>query len=222
MKNILLASLFVLGVGMISCTSSSQSSQSSPEAAKEEAAASASTQCQYRVLADQVSVKWTAFKTTDKIAVSGGFDSVDIVGAQPGGSIEDALKGITVLVNTQSTNSNNPERDAKIVKFFFGLMKDADKIIGDIVAVQGDEDRGDASINLTMNGVTQEILVPYVQERGVWVFQTEIDLSEWGADSSVASLNRACYDLHMGPDGVSKLWPTVRLEVRAPFEKTCP
>ncbi len=219
MKNVFFAVLLATGSVIYSCAPSSTKESAPSETSQ---AAETPTDCEYQVLSDQVAVHWTAYKTTDKIAVSGTFDSVDVIGVKPASSLEEALKNITVIVNTASVNSNNPERDGKIIKFFFGLFKNADKITGDIVTVQGDENRGELALNLTMNGITQEILVPYVQERGVLVFQTDIDLSEWSADSSVASLNRACHDLHTGPDGISKLWPTVRLEVRAPFRKQCP
>ncbi len=222
MKNFLW--IVVLGGGLVACSPSGEQSSGGREtsASSAEQAAESQEECSYSVDPAAVRVAWTAYKTTDKIAVEGVFDTVEITGAKPAASLAEALEGITVIVNTSSINSANPERDAKIIKFFFGMMSNWEKVIGDIVAVQGDENRGEITLDLSLNGITRQIVVPYVQERGVLVFQTEVDLTEWNADSSIASLNRACYDLHTGPDGVSKLWPTVRFEVRAPFEKRCP
>ncbi len=222
MKNIWLGTIFI---SVLACTPSGQQSTTSTDApSTQDTVNDTPTQqeCTYILDTDKVTIGWTAYKTTDKIAVKGVFDTITIADAKEAADLPHALESITLIINATSINSQNPERDARIVKFFFGTMNSWEKIIGDVVAVQGDENRGELALDLSLNGITRQIMVPYVQERGTLVFQTEIDLSEWNADSSIASLNRACHDLHTGPDGISKLWPTIRFEVRAPFHKKCP
>jgi len=48
-----------------------------------------------------------------------------------------------------------------------------------------------------------------------------IDLNSWNAQSSVDSLNVICHDLHIGADGVSKLWSEVDLEIATILSKDC-
>jgi hypothetical protein len=48
-----------------------------------------------------------------------------------------------------------------------------------------------------------------------------IELGNWSAQPNVDALNKVCYDLHKGADGVSKLWPEVKLEVSTTLNKNC-
>ena len=63
-------------------------------------------------------LQWTAFKTPKKAAVNVKFDKYLITSANEK-SILDAISSAQFTVDVSSVNSGNPERDKKIVKFFF-------------------------------------------------------------------------------------------------------
>ena len=49
-----------------------------------------------------------------------------------------------------------------------------------------------------------------------------IDLVEsLGALKAFESISNKCYDLHKGPDGISKTWKEVEVLIKAPIIKSC-
>ena len=40
-----------------------------------------------------------------------------------------------------------------------------------------------------------------------------MDLDSWNAQNALISINKACKALHTGPDGVTKTWSEVKIEI---------
>ena len=70
------------------------------------------------------------------------------------------------------------------------------------------------SAKITMNGVTAELPleVTITDERRLSMKGT-MDLKDWNALGALEALNKVCFDLHKGADGVSKTWEDVAIEV---------
>ena len=68
--------------------------------------------------------------------------------------------------------------------------------------------------SITMNGETNDIPmdITIADERRVTLVGT-MNLKDWNALDALASLNKVCFDLHKGADGVSKTWEDVAIEV---------
>ena len=168
------------------------------------------TAVQYVVKPEATSVKWTAYKTTEKKPVGGEFKVLrfdEKTGATP----EEALNNLSFSIPVSSvfTNDATNTRDAKIKASFFGAMLDTELLTGTIKYADGAY-----SASITMNGVTADLPleVKITEERRV-VMTGVMDLKEWDALDALASLNKVCFDLHKGPDGVSKTWDDVAIEV---------
>lgn len=168
------------------------------------------TAVQYVVKPEATSVKWTAYKTTEKKPVGGEFKVLrfdEKAGATP----EEALNNLSFSIPVSSvfTNDATNTRDAKIKASFFGAMLDTELLTGTIKYADGAY-----SASITMNGVTGDLPleVKITEERRV-VMTGVMDLKEWDALDALASLNKVCFDLHKGPDGVSKTWDDVAIEV---------
>ncbi|WP_159018023.1 YceI family protein [Algibacter sp. L3A6] len=168
------------------------------------------TAVQYVVKPEATSVKWTAYKTTEKKPVGGEFKVLrfdEKAGATP----EEALNNLSFSIPVSSvfTNDATNTRDAKIKTSFFGAMLDTELLTGTIKYVDGAY-----SAAITMNGVTSDLPleVKITEERRV-VMTGVMDLKEWDALGALESLNKVCFDLHKGPDGVSKTWDDVAIEV---------
>ena len=73
---------------------------------------------------------------------------------------------------------------------------------------------------LTMNGITHNLPMDIIitDERRVTLTGT-MNLADWNALDALASLNKVCFDLHKGPDGVSKTWEDVAIEVKTFLSK---
>lgn len=166
-------------------------------------------------------VKWTAFKTSDKVAVGGTFNEVNVKAGEKSTKLPEVLRTVTVSIPTASTNTTNPDRDAKIVTSFFGTMTNTDMILGHVKDAQGDNESGTCTFYLTLNDVEKEVTLNYTVTDNVVKMTGEIDLTNFNAQGAVDALNKVCEDLHKGADGVSVTWPNVELEIEATLSKRC-
>lgn len=174
--------------------------------------------CHYTYNHDSTSVKWTAYKFTEKAGVSGTFDTVQV-----SGTAADQMDWTMVFSNAvfsipvSSINSTVPDRDMKIKQHFFGTMNATPRLEGRVVSIGLDS----ARVEISMNGATVPVSMSVVNEANILKLEGVIDLGAWNALKSVNALNKVCYDLHKGADGVSKLWPEVKLEIRTVLTEQC-
>lgn len=168
-----------------------------------------------------VNLKWTAYKTSDKVAVGGTFNDVLVKGGEKSTKLTEVLNTVTFTILTNSTNTTNPDRDQKIVNSFFGAMLGTDIITGQVSGVEGDNEKGKCSFFVTMNGVEKEVVLDYTVADNVVKLVGELDLNNWNGSEAVASLNKVCEDLHKGADGVSVLWPNIGIELEVALSKRC-
>lgn len=168
----------------------------------------------YVIKPEATSVKWTAYKTTDKVAVGGEFTTVNFDNKE-GASPEEALNGLEFSIPIQSLFTKDEGRDAKIKASFFGAMLNTELISGKITYTNGNY-----AATLTMNGETNNLPldVTITDERRVKMTGV-MQLKDWNALEALASLNKICFDLHKGPDGVSKTWEDVAIEVNTYLRK---
>lgn len=162
---------------------------------------------------DDTKIKWTSFKFTDKVGVGGTLDSFLV---KAGEAVEEPYRILNELefeIYTASVNSNNPDRDKKIVSFFFGKMENTDVIKGKVMEMSGSPREGSLMVNLSLNGQSHSQQMKYFVEGNSVTINGQIDLVNWGAQGAVDALNNVCLDLHTGEDGVSKLWSAVDIEV---------
>jgi len=177
--------------------------------------------CFYSYAPGSAAVNWTAFKTTEKMAVGGQFNTVNAKSETRSTKITEALEGTVFNIPVASTFTDNKDRDAKLVEFFFGAMEGTDIILGQVKVATGDNEKGTCTFYLTMNNVEREVTLDYVVEDTQITMTGEIDLVDWKAEAAVESINKACEDLHKGGDGVSKTWSVVELSISAAFNKEC-
>lgn len=175
--------------------------------------------CSFAYNPSTTELKWTAFKFTKKVGVGGTFNTVAVQNNSQGNTVTDTINGFSFSIDTDSVNSANEERDARIRKFFFGSMKDSKTITGKLEDL---DSNGNGQLAITMNGIEKEIPIHYkiVNENEVEAWGT-LDLSNWKADSAIKALNQECKDLHKGEDGISKLWPDIELRVYTKLDKNC-
>lgn len=168
-----------------------------------------------------VSLKWTAYKTSEKVGVSGTFNSVFVTGGEKSTKLPEVLQEIKFSIQTNSTNTTNPDRDSKIVNSFFGAMLNTDLIIGQVKNVDGNNESGKCSFLITLNDIEKEVVFDYTVNENVVKLTGELDLNQFDGKTAIESLNKVCEDLHKGADGVSVLWPNVGIEIEVALSKRC-
>jgi len=169
----------------------------------------------YSLDATATSVKWTAYKFTDKVGVSGTFDNVSGESPAAVGSIQEILQDATFSITTRSVNSQLQMRDDRIYNALFTTIG-AETITGKFVEV-GD---GQGQVMITLGENSGEVAFDYTHAQDTVVITASMDLTSWNAEEGITALNEVCKDGHTGADGVSKLWPDVDIEVKVPVMKT--
>ncbi|WP_338731050.1 YceI family protein [Mangrovimonas cancribranchiae] len=199
--------LVVLTLSLLSCKGDKK------EAKAEETTEVVSTE-KFVVKPEATSVKWTAYKTTKKTPVGGEFTVLKF-DEKSGSSPEEALNNLTFSIPVSSLFTNDDVRDGKLKESFFGAMLDTELISGTITS-----SNGSYAASITMNGVTENLPldISITDERRVTLTGT-MDLKTWNALDALESLNKVCFDLHKGPDGVSKTWEDVAIEVSTYLRK---
>lgn len=167
--------------------------------------------CNYLIKSNDVGLQWTAFKTPLKKGVSGTFKKYGIKKQYQGNSLKDVLTSVSFNIDTKSVYTKNDARDKKLVKFFFGLMH-GNKISGKIQSYS----KKLLKVQIKMNGVTKKVPLA-VQIQGSQIEASgHIDILDFSMNQSLASINKACSELHQG-----KTWSDVDLNLSIKYSKTC-
>ncbi len=166
----------------------------------------------FTVNPEATTVKWTAFKTTDKIPVSGTFNTINFE-KQSGETIVKAFNNLEFSIPVSSIFSNNEERDGKLKTSFFGAMLNTELLKGKISF----DTNGNCNATITMNDITNNLPLNYIVNKNSVTFKTLLDLEDWKALEALESLNKVCFDLHKGKDGISKTWNDVSIEITTKF-----
>lgn len=166
-----------------------------------------------KIVSDSTKVSWTAYKTTEKVGVGGSFTEIKLNDTKTGSTPEAILEGATFSIPVSSLFTNNPERDGKLKEFFFGVLKNTELISGTLNFKEGK-----CLLTIKLNDVEKQIPVTPEFKDNRFSINSTIDLVDFGAEGAVASINKACYDLHKGADGVSKTWSEVAISGSVLFE----
>ena len=211
MKKISLLSLGLLMVLSFSCKQTKKENTEQQQVSKELVANS------FTLIKDSTKVGFTAYKTTDKVPVKGSFKNVGISNDHVGSTPLDALNGIefSIPVSSLFTNDATGIRDPKLLKFFFGVMTNTELISG--VFHSADKK---CAIDVTLNGTSVNIPLEYTMDTDTSIsFKGVLNLEDVNALDALASINKACKELHTGPDGISKTWSEVAVEAQVQFQE---
>jgi len=179
--------------------------------------------CVYTYVHDSTKVSFTAFKYESKAGVGGTFTECDVFALAEKGSCQEVLTGMEFRIPVASSSTANDDRDKKIAEHFWANLDKTDYITGEVLSTTGDETSGSALLNLTLNGMSQEIEGTYtVAEDGHIQLETSVDMTDFNGLEAIAALNKVCEDLHReAPGEESKLWPNVAVTVTGFLLKDC-
>lgn len=211
MKNLRLIAFAMIMMAAVGCKDAKPTTEeSTPTTEVSEAT--------YSVVNDSTKVSFTAYKTTDKTPVGGVFKEVKLTNTGKGNTALEALNGtqFSIPVSSLFTNDATETRDAKILQFFFGVLKNTELISGKF-KVEAD---GTGAIEVLLNGKTATIPMQITTNSDTSLsFDGVMNLENWDGLAAVASINKACEALHTGKDGVSKTWSEVAVHADVLFSK---
>ncbi|MEI6866213.1 YceI family protein [Flavicella sp.] len=168
----------------------------------------------FTVDANKTEINWTAYKTTDKVPVKGKFTQLKITQNTKGKTYSEALDGISFSIPVSSLFSDNPDRDNKLKTFFFGVMKNTE-ILSGVIHIT---DTTSGYVDFSMNGIVEKLPFSYsVTEKSIEI-KTNMNTNTWQAQAAIESINNTCLTLHKGPDGISKTWSDVAIDISVYFK----
>ncbi|NNC69249.1 MAG: YceI family protein, partial [Flavobacteriaceae bacterium] len=101
------------------------------------------------------------------------------------------------------------DRDGKLKQLFFGVMDATVALTGSLNL----EENGTGFVKLKMNNVTKEIPITYIVSGQLVELNGTLDIvNDFGAQAALESISKACFELHKGPDLVSKTWSDVGID----------
>ena len=173
-----------------------------------------SDKCLYSFSDSTIKLFWAGYKTTDKLKVLGSFQEIKTNHSdQKFSSIDELVNGITFSINSKSSESGDPIRDANLRDYFFNYLTDNFQINGRF------SEYNDAFItaNIGVLGDDRQVRFSHSIVNNVLKLRALISLNELGAYKAYNSISAKCYDLHKGPDGISKTWDEVNVLIDVPL-----
>jgi len=171
-------------------------------------------ECIYSFSDSTIKLFWAGYKTTDKLKVLGSFQEIKTNHSdQKFSSIDELVNGITFSINSKSSESGDPIRDANLRDYFFNYLTDNFQINGRV------SEYNDAFItaNFDVLGVDRQVKFTHSIVNNVLKLRTLISLDDLGAYKAYNSISAKCYDLHKGADGISKTWDEVNVLIDVPL-----
>lgn len=207
-KQNLFFAIILLFVGLSSCGGDKTATEDSTQQEKN---------CFYSYNSGSTVLEWTAFKFTEKTGVNGTFNKITIEGMEKSDDPKKLIESLTFSIETASVETQNEERNGKIVKLFFGSIA-TPMITGKVKSLS---DNGKATIEIEMNKMKKDVVGQYTLEDGIFDFSATIDVLNWNAGNGITTLNTVCKELHTGADGKSKLWSEVDLSFTTELMSDC-
>ena len=207
-KTIFLIAGMALVMGFTSCKGDSK--------AETEVVENAEPACFYSYNEGTTKFEWTAFKTSAKVGVAGGFNDIEVTSEDSDDPMI-VLKSLAFTMKTASVETNNEDRNGKVAKHFFETINTSE-ITGNVVDIKDD---GKCIIKITMNDLSVDVSGDYTFVDNKFTFDSMIDVASWNGIPGITALNTICKDLHTGEDGVSKLWSEVQLAFSTTLKSDC-
>ncbi|MCE3039755.1 YceI family protein [Helicobacter anatolicus] len=162
---------------------------------------------------NQAKTKWTAYKTSEKVAVSGTFNDIKYKFGKKQNSIAEILEGATATINPLSVNLNDEVKNTNVRESFFAKFAKSDMIKVTFRNVIEGKDQGSILASVNMNGKTVKVPMQYSIKDGVLEAKGILDILEFGAKEAFKSLATTCHDLHSG-----LTWSQVEISFSAPVK----
>lgn len=162
---------------------------------------------------DKPTIKFTGYKFTEKVGVSGTFKEVEWVYNKTN-DLNELFKGIEVTVDTSSIDAGKVARNSNIKGSLFKYWED--RYIT-LKSKSYDLKKKTLTMALTIGEKTTELPFSYKKDGEGLLLTGQLDLLKLGYDNAFYALGKKCAAWHKGKDGKTKTWNTVDFEVSVPL-----
>jgi hypothetical protein len=173
----------------------------------------ASASCQFTYSEKKTKISWVAFKTPKKVGVNASFNKISIKTKKAKAkSINDLINGTRFTIDSTSVNSANPERDTKLINYFFTTNSKPLQISGKVLSIKDNV----LELELQLNQTKKVVKMNTSLEGKNFQAQASIDVFDFALGDNLRAINEACKDLHE-----NKTWPDVEIKIETEFELKC-
>jgi hypothetical protein len=158
------------------------------------------------------------YKTNFKVGVVGKFSNLEYnIGSQSAKNISELLLNYSVSIDKNSVYVAKQNVITKnLTEFFFNKLKNSE-IRAKIVDVKPiNYKKGELTLNVFLNDVTKDVGMKYYISDGTLYASGVIKLIDFDAIKALDSLNKACFDEHLG-----KTWSDVVIDFKIETQKIC-
>ena len=169
---------------------------------------------------ENTEVNWYAYKTNEKIKVSGSFSEFSSDRENKSfNSIDDLVEGLYFSISSLSSSSGDETRDLNIKDNFFKYLTDNFQIngtlgkpINDSIDISFDVFEKNRPIRFAYSS----FVIPDCQY-GDQIIEIKgtINLVNHFDGVAYSSIHAKCVDLHKGADGISRTWEEVDVHIKA-------
>lgn len=206
--------LLILGLipAMLSCGGSEEADTDNDEDGEDVA-----ENCTYTYDPSSTVLTWTAFKTSEKLAVDGSFDQMTVT-TKESNDMFAVFAGAAFEIPVNSLNTQDPVRDGKLKSSFFGNLNETEMITGTIVSLN----KTTAAVKITMNAITVEYEGAVTVDGETITMEIVMDIMDFEGGIAMDSLSLVCAEKHTGEDGTNKFWSDVSIAAKTTLKKDCP
>ena len=168
--------------------------------------------------AENKEVYWIGYKTNEKTPVSGSFSEFSSDRQnQSFNSIDDLVDGLNFSISSLSSSSGDPIRDLNLKDYFFKYLTDNFEIEGTLRRPIND------SIDVSFNILGQDKTVRFAYStylttskysNKIIQIKGKLNLVNQFNGEAFNSIHKQCFDLHKGPDGISKTWEEADVHIK--------
>ncbi|HZH87442.1 MAG TPA: YceI family protein [Brumimicrobium sp.] len=214
-KNTKFLFIALAGLMMSSCAGETETTDTAgADVEKEET-------CFYTYEAASSEMAFTAYKFLGKTGVGGTFTEINVEGGEKNEDAKALIEGLSFNIPISSLSTKDESRDGKINTFFFNEIN-TEVISGEVKSL--DDATGKATLAITMNAITKDVVGDYNLNDNAFSFNAEIDVLNWEAQAGIDALNKECKELHTdfaNGDTESKLWSDVAISFSTELKKVC-
>ena len=155
---------------------------------------------------------WTAYKFLSKASVNGTFKEIVFSGEMTHKNPKELIESLSFTIPVNQIESGDDRRNQKIIDFFFGSLNNSLELSGRVKSLS---DNGKATIELSMNGLTKDLIGDYKLIGNKFNYTAEMDVTNWGAQKGIQRLSKECEDYLTdlsNDETESKLWSDVSID----------
>lgn len=167
--------------------------------------------CLIVVKKEDISMSWVAFKTPDKVGVTGTFTDLGISDEFRGTGVSNLFNSISFNIDTETTELGSALKNTNVIETFFRLMSDA-YISGSFEGVSDEK----VNLKVNMNNIEKVIPMKLTYTKDSINGSAIMDVFDFSLQSSLNGVNERCYDYHAG-----KTWNDVELHFSMKYTLEC-